>query len=1392
MMEVTLKKRLYTTLPGRLRLELFGIKHNPTICQKFEDIFLKIEGVHSVKANEATGKVLISYDEHLLPIEILILYLQKFEETLIRKEIQQNTEVMEASVEEVAASAESTVQPAYLQTVPEVKREINSNSPPLPLTLAVTGVGALGMKQLIWGRSAISRHPIPFYLSGVLAIGTGYSFFRQGFKRLNQGKKAAFDFLLGASSLALALLRENLVVLMGMSLLQYLNWKRQSQLNGFNGENISYLDENAEKYSRKMGRIGLLASGVSFAITRNPLASFALLLAANPRPATISGEYTWKQAEYLAEESGQFRPQNGSMKQLSKVKVVVFDDVSLLYDQNGIKKECQSFLEKLPYTTEITYLHNQKGIAYSEIRRLIMNHYGLRVKLNDEIQPYEREEILFVTSNSQTKSKVVSFYPTVKVSELSRMIESYEKSQTIQKQIKGYIRSTRIWNIVGSILAIPFATSAPLINLMADGLTLSFLVHAKRKTEELFPFNKNEARKKKVAVSWHTLKNKDILHTLNADLINGLTEQEVKKRMKKYGKNILQPKERPHWIKDYIGQLKEFTTIILGATALISLFTGHFVDGLAMSSILILNGGIGTFQERKTQKTVEMMTKFVPPNCHVIRNGETKEKSAEELVPGDIVMIEAGERVPADLRILEAWNLEVDESALTGESLPVVKGAIPVEEKATINDRSNMLYMGTHITRGKAKAIVVETANNTEIGHLFQMLSDDTEEETPLQKQVTKISKAFMKTALVIGGIVFAVGLIRGFPVTEMIPSTLALTASAIPEGLPVTITVALTAGIIRMAKKNSLTRKISALETLGRVTVVCSDKTGTLTKNEMTIKKVSTVDNEYKVTGDGYAPDGDIIDSNGQKAKSKELEKLIQVGVLCSDTVLYQEEHQWKIKGDPTEGALLVLASKKGMKDRYNHWKRVHEIPFDSNRGLMSVVCHEIEDECFVMTKGSVEKILEYCKYYEKDGQKQLLTNGIRKSILSKTEEYAHESLRTLGFAYRPLQKEEPCDDNIEKDLIFLGMVGMIDPPKEEVKESIQEAIKLGVKPVMITGDHPMTARAIAKQIGIPANEENIVTGIQLDSMTEDQLATIIQNITVFARVTPDHKLKIVKAFQKHGEIVAMTGDGVNDSLAIKQADVGIAMGQTGTQLTKETADIVLNKDDFGGIVEGIKEGRTIIGNIRKALGCLLCGNLAEIIVTSTSVIAGLPLPIIPIQILLMNLITDALPAMVLAVNPGDKTKQTKRQEIADKTLYKEVVTRGLLLGVGSLAVFALSLQNGVGLIAAQTMAFSTLVVGQLIQTFSWRQLDKSEKITEWSKDKFLVTALGASFIALTLSIYVPPLSALFKTQALPLTAWGIILAVASSSAILAKPIVKLLEGRTPELVYNPMPNAA
>ena len=1398
-MELDIKNRSFHVISGRLRMELYGLKNNPEIAQNFEGFFSTIDGIQFMKTNIITGKILLHYDENVIPLHELCYFIAKFEESLIRQvyEIQEVEEEhdekddSEAEISQyVAAASEFPQNHSTINTSQQVVGSIlgyvprsnwarppDENRVPLPLALSVTGLGVLGLKQLLFGRSILARHPIPFYIAAALSVGTGYSFIKKRLKNLSKkNQRLHIDWLLTASALTLALIRENLVVLASLSLLQYLNWKNAKSVHQELMDQ-EFVSEEIESYSRKSSKMGFIGAAAAFALTRNPLVSLGILLAANPRPILTSTEYAWKHAEHVAKEHNQALPKNGSVYQLSKTKYVVFEEASLLVENGAIRKQI------------IPILGHFQGLHVSIVQNNSLSNplslekefkkYGVHYISYQNIGINDRDEVLIVVKEPRSlKNKVTSFYPYCTISQLSEVATTLQNGKELRKIMKRNMLLTRIWNLAGSIMAVPMMISAPLINLIGDALSLTFMAKAKKWTEKRFsPTSKDLATVKgdKGNIPWHTKTPQEILDFYQVEAYNGLSQEQVKRAVQQYGKNQLVARTKPHWLRTYFGQFKEFTTQVLAATAILSSLTGHLFDGLIMGSILLINAGIGTFQERKADRAVETMSQFVPPSCSVVRNGQIKEIEANDLVPGDIVELEAGDRIPADLRILQAWNLEVNESALTGESLPAQKRDEILNVQIPINDRTNMLYMGTHVTRGKCQAIVVQTGKSTEMGELLALLSEDEDHSTPLQNQVTAISKKFMKGALAVGAVVFVTGLLRGIPITEMITTSVALTASAIPEGLPITITIALTAGIFRMSNKQALVRKLSALETMGRTTVICSDKTGTLTKNEMTVKKLVTLHDELEVNGEGYNPSGMI--EGMEEGKSKDVDQLLAIGLHCNDAELYQEDGHWNVKGDPTEGALLTLAAKSGMyKEKYKSWKRTGEIPFDSISGKMSVVCHEgdMEDQCYVMSKGSVEKLLQHCSYYQSNGNSYPLTEEIRQQIMSKNDSLASQALRVLGFAYRELGCFNGEIEDVDQDLIFVGMVGMIDPPKPEVKKSIAEAVKLGIKPVIITGDHPLTACSIAKQIGIYHDEKKVITGQELDLLSDEELTSIIEDVAIFSRVTPEHKLRIVKGFQEKGHIVAMTGDGVNDSPAIKKADVGIAMGRTGTQVTKETADIVLKEDHFGSIVDGVKEGRAIIGNIRKAIGCLLSGNLAEILVSAVAVMAGMPLPIVPVQILLMNMLTDALPAMVLAINPGKKMKDSNRQEIIDRDLYKQVITRGVILGVGSLGLFRWALGLGMTLTTARTVAFASLVSGQLIQTFSWRQQGSDESLNDLKKDKFLIGALGVSWLALLSVIYIPALSGIFKTASLPLGMWIPILLVAMASALVAKPLSK------------------
>jgi P-type Ca2+ transporter type 2C len=1507
MPEIHFKDRSIHLLPGRMRTEVFGLKKDAKAKKTIEQKLSSVNGVLKVNACMDTGRVLIKYDEKRITVQALIRWISSIEKQMVCNQWgvtdAQPLEVKEVAVtsEVVEDVAEDQV-PEHFKVVPKISNPTQEFArPPFALALSVGGLGVLGIKQLFLGRSAVARSATAFHLAGVVSIVTGYPFLRRGFKKFAQNSKLNPDLILGTSALALALVRENVVVLAGLSVLHYLNWQRSKEELA-NEE--THPSPEIQSYGEKASKLGFILGGAAFALTRDPLKGLAILLAANPRPISMTEEYTWKQAEAAAKQNHVLIPHGGSLAKLAKLKGILIDElpndkkaeihcISHEEDQENEEKiwcMAASLVKKADHPwkdqiivkageTERTLrtafcveslqdgikgkingaevyfgslpFMQREGIDCSEFllkaKRLERQGHmvqfvakslpkeklclGLLVKdgshakdaIEHSLQSMDSCNV-YVLSNGTEQNRMISHLlsrgeefvhvkpavgslsefhvPTISIDQLNQLHQSVEYANRIQQTVQQHFQVTKLWNLLGTALALPFSMAAPIINLAADGLTLFFLSRSKRISENYFSrlsqqTNDHGWAGDEVAVTaatteaplWHAMPSDQITGLFRVQEHSGLDHAMVQAIRDQYGGNQLSPKQQTPWTTAFLGQFKEFTTLILLGAAGLAFFTGGMFDGLAMGAVLIANAAIGTIQERKAEKVVDALNQFQSPLCKVIRENREMEISGVEIVPGDIVCLEAGDRVPADLRILRAWNLEINEAALTGESLPVTKSEGTHEEGCPLAERKNMLYMGTDVTRGKTIAIVVKTGMETEIGHLMSLMKGEEKQATPLQEKVTSISKTFVKGALVAGGLVFITGMLRGVPLTQLVSTSITLAASAIPEGLPVTITIALSAGIYRMASKNALIRKLSALETLGRTTVICSDKTGTLTKNEMTVKVIATTTGSWLVTGDGYYPEGSFVPVGSAKptavsdpaVKDQEFKRLLHIALLCNNSKLEQADDQWVIKGDPTEGALLTLAAKAGLrKDTTREWTRCHEEPFDSSSGMMSVVCKETEFDrnCYLFSKGSVEAILRRCQWYQEHGEVHALTEEKKREILGQTEAFAAEALRVLGFAYSPMVWKEEETNLSEKSLIYIGMVGMIDPPKPDVEKSIRESYELGVTPVMITGDHPITAIAIAKQLGIWDGKREVLTGQELNDLSEQELEDRVEDVAIFARVSPEHKLRIVSAFQKRGHIVAMTGDGVNDSPAIKRANVGIAMGRTGTEVTKETADMVLKEDHFGSIVDGVKEGRTIIGNIRKAIGCLLTGNLAEVLVTSAAVIAGMPMPLVPIQILLMNLLTDALPAMILAINPGDKTKNTKRQDIVDKELYQNVITRGVLLGIGSLGLFAASLAAGAPLAVAQTTAFSTLVAGQLTQTFSWRQEGKEETLRDWTKDRFLIGALGISWAALLTVIYVPPVARIFHAAPLPIGSWLPILAVAGSISLLSKPILKVISG--------------
>jgi P-type Ca2+ transporter type 2C len=1529
------KERFIRSCPGRLRAEVYGMQDNQQLADKLKTQLLQLPGVQKVEPCTLTGRVAVTYHPGQVHLDQICFYIQQTEQLFshYKKEVSCESETIHSeqtstAYEEVAVTKEepkqtpSMVNPTPFQ-IPEDFNKVLEKTPMKPsstvpwgLGLTLGGLAFLGAKQFIYGKSSIAGSTLLFSMSGILSVVTGYPFLRRGLKQLSEHRQWNSDLILGIAAIGLGLMRENLLVLAGLSVLQYIHWKRnQLEQNEPMIKEMEehYLSPAIRKYSEKVGKWAFPLAGATWAITRDPLRGLAVLLAANPRLIITPAIALWKQAETNAIRDGGWIPKNGSLSQLARTKTLLVEDTSQLFlpsqtdlqllskdgkedriwcttaslltktdhpwQKNIVQKAkqthrtmraafnvteekdgvCGEIQQSTYYFGQLAYMQRHKlnvdpfllklkrmeknrteayclvkktgaeteclGVIFKEnhpptpaflsarknleqkgrtigvlnnslgLETHVLESYGIEtewISLDqgeqiDQIRKLRQQGEEFLLLSQEQGSQFASLralLPHITKSQLKELPRMLQIADDIDRQVQQQFQVTKLFNIIGTVLALPFRVSAMMINLMADALSLVFLSRIKESNATEQTLSQPDQAITEIAATacatsevplWHTLQPHEVAAHFCIDEQVGLTEPQVQTLQQQFGFNELEQQQGDPWWKAYLSQFKEFTTLLLLGTTLLSFFTGDIFNGIAIGVVLLLNAAIGTIQEQKAEKVVEALNKYQAPQCTVIRNGKEQIINGKELVPGDLVRLEAGDRVPADIRLIQCWNLEVDESMLTGESVPVFKTTDSVPVHSSLSERSNMVFKGTNVSRGRAVGVVVSTGMRTEMGHLMDLIKDKQKKLTPLQKEVTAICKTFIKGALTVTLFIFGVGLLRGNSFMQMIPTSIALAASAIPEGLPVTVTIALSAGIFRMAKKSALIRKLSALEMLGRVNVICTDKTGTLTKNEMTVRSVATLNNQWTVTGGGYNPEGELISEHPvTEGQQQDLKQLVKIASLCNNTELLQKNGEWTITGDPTEGALLTLAKKTGFQlDEAKQWSRMHEIPFDSSTGKMSVVCQDPgteEQHCYVLTKGSIESVLKHCQFVQEEGKVIPITEAHREKILKLNEELAKQAMRVLAFAYRPT-KWDGNGDGIENDSIYVGLVGMMDPPKQDIKQSIREAYELGARPVMITGDHPITAYAIAKEVGIHSDPQ-IMTGQELDQLSDEELVSRIEQISVFARVTPEHKLRIVRAYQQLGHIVAMTGDGVNDTPAIKQADIGIAMGLTGTEVTKETADMVLEQDHFGSIVEGVKEGRTIVSNIRKALGCLLTGNLAEIIVTGVAVLAGMPLPLIPIQILVMNLLTDALPAMVLAVNPGNKTKQTKRVQLADQELYTKVVTRGILLGLGSLGLFAASLAAGASLPLAQTVAFATLVCGQLIQTFSWRQEGSGEKVKDWIHDRFFVGVLGASALALLSTMYIPAFASFFHTVPLGLNHWFQVLLVAGTVSILSKPV--------------------
>lgn len=868
---------------------------------------------------------------------------------------------------------------------------------------------------------------------------------------------------------------------------------------------------------------------------------------------------------------------------------------------------------------------------------------------------------------------------------------------------------------------------------------------------------------------WYQESRENILQVLKTNSERGLTHKEVEKRAAQKP-NVLEEGQKISPFSIFFKQFTDTMVIVLLFATVISGIIGAMADAVTIMAIVILNAILGFIQEYRAERSLEEIKKLAAPYAWVLRGGKKINIPAQELLPGDIVFIEAGDRIPADLRLLESSSLEIDEASLTGESVPIAKDpSSQFAQEIPLADVSNMAFMGTGVTRGRGKAVVVATGMDTVMGQIARMMKIEKQDMTPLQIKLDQLGKYLIIICLLVCALVTLMGIYRGEPMMTMFLAGISLAVAAIPEGLPAIVTVVLALGVQRMAKRNAIIRRLPAVETLGCTTVICSDKTGTLTQNKMTVRRMATLDKAMFIEGEGYNPKGRfLLGEKAIKPRDDTASSLVlQIAANCNNSSLEKNQDTYEIIGDPTEGALLVMAAKAGVKPTY---KRLQEIPFDSDRKLMSVII-EKKGEHILLVKGALEIITARCSQVMEQGRVSVLQPRHQNYLNNIQEEWAAQALRVLGFAYKKLNSQDWQQlkpEELEKNLTFVGLCGMIDPPRVGVKDSVDECIRAGIIPLMITGDHPITAEAIAAEIGI-SGVGGVITGPQIDKITDQELYQEAIKKRVFARVSPEHKNRIVKVLKKHGHVVAMTGDGVNDAPALKASDIGVAMGITGTEVSREASSMILADDNFSTIVNAVYEGRAIYDNIRKFIRYLLGCNIGEVLVMFIATLFGMPLPFLPIQILWINLVTDGLPAMALGLEPPEpgimrRQPRPRTEDIFARGLGSTIFKRGIYIAVVTLVAFTagliISRWYGVeNLAAARTMALTTLVFVQLFYVFECR----SERFTPFElgffSNRFLIVAVICSIFMQLLILYLPFFQHIFKTVPLNGWQWALIL---------------------------------
>ncbi|MBM7647189.1 Ca2+-transporting ATPase [Bacillus ectoiniformans] len=871
-------------------------------------------------------------------------------------------------------------------------------------------------------------------------------------------------------------------------------------------------------------------------------------------------------------------------------------------------------------------------------------------------------------------------------------------------------------------------------------------------------------------MNFHQLKQEEVESQLQTSVQQGLTTEEAVKRQQHTGFNELREEKLPSAWRIFFRQFKDFMVLVLIAATVISALMGEYIDSIAILAIIVINGLLGFMQERKAEKSLQALKELSAPQALVLRDGEWTKLPSKDIVPGDVLKFSSGDRVGADVRLLETVNLEIEESAMTGESVPSEKtvSCISREERPALADMKNMAFMGTLVTRGSGVGVVTAIGMKTAMGNIASMLQQAGKTETPLQRRLEQLGKILIAAALFLTMLVVVIGVFQGHDLYTMLLAGVSLAVAAIPEGLPAIVTVALSLGVQRMIKRRAVVRQLAAVETLGCTTVICSDKTGTMTQNQMTVTDIWAGGDAWKVTGRGYEPNGDFLKNEREVAPSaeKSLYQLLMFGMLCNHAELKKNEKEYFIQGDPTEGALLTAALKAGLNKEglLSQYTIEDEIPFDSERKMMTVIVKDKNGKRFAITKGAPDIVMEKCDYILWDEKQRVYSKEYKERTKDTIQSMASQALRVIAVAFKPLTSSQTVNLTMEEGLTFIGMEGMIDPPRPEVKQAVAECREAGIKTVMITGDHAATAKAIASQLGLLKKDGAILDGQALAQMSDEEFEKAAEKTTVYARVTPEDKLKIVRALQKNGHIVAMTGDGVNDAPAIKAADIGIAMGITGTDVAKEASSLVLADDNFTTIKSAVEEGRNIYENIRKFIRYLMASNVGEILVMLFAMILALPLPLVPIQILWVNLVTDGLPALALGLDKAEddvmkRNPRHPKEGVFARGLGWKIISRGFLIGIVTLIAFIISYKQHPGDLAyAQTVAFATLVTAQLIHVFDCRS-ERSVLARNPFGNLYLIAAVISSFVLMVGVIYIPALQPIFHTVPLVPREWMLVI---------------------------------